>query len=555
MEIKLIKGKNNEDILSVQGLLLHSKYNPISQAEKKAKEMYRPNYVHILFGYGNQYLVNSLIEEFKNNEILIVIDPLISKGIVKPKVTYKNEFIFVHDDFKKIKTFLDTLDEIQHKGLYTTICSFNYDKLFPEEYKYFLESIRDIQQSKVVNDNTILLRAENWQYNFVQNLESMLDNGTIEKMKGIYTCPIVVASGGPSLTKQLPLIKKYRDSIILIAAGSTINSLLVNDISPDYVLSIDGDVANNQHFKDVDSEQIDLIYSYFNYPDILSHFKNKYYFSDSLESKNTVFLKGFTDEEIPTLIGGGSVAHYALSFAEFISKSSAPIAIIGQDLAYTDNITHAKGNKQQAIIEKGKKFIYIDGYYEGKVKSDISFNSMKVGFENLINNFLENTDRIYNCTEGGAKIVGLHQISFLSFLETYTTNPVKKYNLDDSKYKKSIDKKKIEAYLSKCEEALELTSRGLMKLERNKSLINFDTNVTKALDEIDQFLREKQDELPLQYIMQLVEVVLLKNEDLVECDTTSKIFRRKKEANEFVYTKIAEALELFKQKLLKIKNR
>lgn len=555
MEFKLVKGKNNEEILSVQGLLLHSKYNPVLQAEKKAKEVYKPNYVHVLFGYGNHYLIDALVKEFKNNEILIVIDPLISTEVIKPNITYKNEFIFVHNEFEKIKTFLDTLDEIQHKGLYTTICSFNYDKLFPKEYKYFLESVRDIQQSKVVNDNTVMLRAENWQYNFLQNLESMIDNNTIKKLSERYTCPIVIASGGPSLTKQLPLIKKYRNSIILVASGSTINSLLNDNISPDYVLSIDGDIANNQHFKDIYSDKINLVYSYFNYPEVRKHFKNQYYFSDSLESKNTIFLKKFIGEDIPTLVGGGSVAHYALSFAEYITEPTIPIAIVGQDLAYTDNVTHAKGNKQQTVIKEEKKYIYLDGYYGEKVKSDLPFNSMKVGFENLINNFLKNVDRIYNCTEGGVRINGLKQLPFKTFLETQATDSVKIYNLDDSKNERIIDNKKIDEYLNKCERALELISKGLMKLERNKALTYFDKNVIQSLDQIDDYLREQQDELPLQYIMQLVEIVLLKQEGIIENETTSKIFREKKDANEFVYKKINEVIELFKEKLIKIKNR
>lgn len=556
MNITTVSGKNGEEILNIEGMLLHSKYNPKVQAIKKAKESYKSNYVHILFGYGNGYLVDALIEEFQYGETLIIIDPLISMDYIKPIVKYENEHIFVHNDFHNIKEFINNLVEIEHEGFFQTICSFNYDKLFPKEYKYFLECVRDRQQANIVNDNTIILRAKDWQFNFLENLPNILKNESIGILENKYKGPIVVASGGPSLTKQLALIKEYRNTIILIAAGSTINSLLKNDIYPDFVLSIDGHIANKKQFSDIYSNKINLVYSYFNHPEIAKHFKNQYYFSDSFDNKNTSFLKGIINKEIPTLLGGGTVAHFSLTFSEFISSIDTPIAMVGQDLAYTNDLTHAEGNKQYGLVDEARDFIYLDGYYGEKVKSSVAFNSMKVQFEILIKHVIKNTDRVFNCTEGGVKIDGFKQIPFSKFLTTYATDTLNAVNLDDNtiKVKNNNFIGTVKEYEDLCDEALLLIADGLKKLQRNKSLRSFDLSVLKALDKIDSFLHENQDQLPIQYIMQYVNVMLAKQKQPLEKELGTEVFSKVKSKNETIYKEIEKTFQHYKKILKKIKN-
>lgn len=52
----------------------------------------------------------------------------------------------------------------------------------------------------------------------------------------------LICGNGPSLTPYLELIKKNRDKIILISAGSTTYTLLINDIYPDFVVTLESDL-------------------------------------------------------------------------------------------------------------------------------------------------------------------------------------------------------------------------------------------------------------------------------------------------------------------------
>lgn len=551
MKIEMVHSRDHHEVFKINGLYLHSKYKPLEQAEKFAQEKYKKNYIHMLFGYGNGYLVEALLNKFSNNEILIVIDPLIIHHTISPEISRNNVYYFHNEDFRQIESLINSIEH-NYNNQYNIICSFNYDKIFTEEYVEFLKSIRDIQQSKVVNDNTVLLRAENWQNNFIDNIESIIKDGSISYLNEVYSYPVIVASGGPSLTKQLPLLKKIRENVILIAAGSTINSLLVQHIEPDYILSIDGHENNWKQFEGLDLKDSTLIYSMPNHPKIRTKFKDAFCFSsEKNKGINKTFLEKGLGIDLSFLPGGGSVAHYALSFANYITIG--PIALIGQDLAYTNNQKHAAGNKQISDLDKlAADFIKIEGYYGEDVLSDISFNAMKIDFEKMMRN-PSLKEKVYNCTEGGCKIHGMQQLDFSSF----TSRFVKKTKISLYKADKKLEESKINSLIikeqiSNCEEILEKLKVGIKKMNRNKSLISFDSGTIKALNEIDKLLQQKLSMLPIQYIMEHLEIYLAKNSINSDEEYSSQKFRKILQQNLYTYESLERSISNCLEKLEKL---
>ncbi len=58
----------------------------------------------------------------------------------------------------------------------------------------------------------------------------------------------LVCGNGPSLDTVIPLIKQYREKFNLIAAGSAIHSLLMQDIYPDACVSLESDKSSHEYF-------------------------------------------------------------------------------------------------------------------------------------------------------------------------------------------------------------------------------------------------------------------------------------------------------------------
>lgn len=413
-QIEYIQARNGASIVKVNNYLLHSKYDPIKEAERICQKEYVENYVHIVFGYGMGYVVEELKKYIKNDEIVIAIDPL------REELNINDNQVLSTKDLNPFKELLK--ESLEHYSREVkVICSPNYEKISMESYKEILQVVKDIQMSNIVFDNTIQLWGEKWQENSIHNLTLLTKDQPLSVLFQITNKPIIVASGGPSLIKQLPLLREIRESVILIAAGSTINSLLRNDIIPDFVVSIDGGEANYSHFKDINSKETSLIYGVSSHYKIQQEWKNKRYIFAGIEDHDLqAKVKMKYGVDLPLIRGGGSVANYCYSIAT--KMTSGPIAFIGQDLAYTNLQSHALGNRATKVVTeeyliKRSAFKILD--YQGEeIYTDYAFNSMKESFENLVKNNPHQAG-VYNCTEGGISIQGYMNYTFKNFIDEF----------------------------------------------------------------------------------------------------------------------------------------
>lgn len=554
-KIETILTKSGLTSLKVNDFLLHSKYDPIKEAEQIVNNNYKPGYTHILIGNGLGYVSNLLASKLTNEEELIIIEPLeLNETIDTPK-----NCIFLKDiNLDSFEELLPTLFPFFKKV--HIFCSPNYDKLFPDYVKAIITTVKQRIQLNKVNEDTIRLFSEEWQKNYIFNLKHTLRDESIKALKGVYEKPVVIASGGPSLTKQLPAIKKVRDDILIIASGSTINSLLKNDIVPDFVVSIDGGEINYNHFKGEVFSSTKLIYSLFHHHKIRETFLNVAYYFLPLggESVNNHINK-ITGEEIPILVGGGSVATYALSVATYLSNG--PIALIGQDLAYTDNKTHAENNKHYSIVDeeyKMKRGMFLTkGYYDDQVLTDNVFYSMKETFEKMIH-LLSDTRKVFNCTEGGIFIKGYDQIPFQEFCSTYikkgNIREIEEFETNISK-NESIDllhvlEKEIEVYLK-----IKKTLReSLNVLHKNKSNNSFSMKTINKLDENDEKLKILVNSVAMSRILEPITIDTLKNFTPKVNETKNEKYKRVFDQNNMLLNRLLEACNKSEEYTMELVN-
>lgn len=544
-EITRLASKNGDDTLKINEYFIHSKYDPKGVAFKFISSHYKRNHLHILFGYGLGYEVDVLLQ--KGTKVLVV-DPLITKNKLMIKEEHTNNINFYYWGTECINSLAYNIATIKNvvELKINTLSLTKYEVLFPNEYRNLLQEIRDYQVKASINQVTVIHFAEQWQRNLIKNLNWIATDLGAGELIQKFNVPIILASGGPSLTKQLPLLKKYEDYVIIMAVGSTINSLLAADITPDFVISIDGGIPNYNHFKNIKSDKIRLIYSVFNHYGIRQSFSKKAYaFANFQQGTVSKYVRQNLDVALPLLFGGGTVAHSAYSIAHMID--SGPIAMIGQDLAYTNNQSHAENN---ALFEKvdlkisNREIVKTIGYYDEEIYTSESFYSMKTTFEEVVR-LHEPKQPIFNCTEGGVKIVGMDQMPFKQFLEANVNVDIKKdlSVLDElEKYSKDIDVIEVlEKELDKGSEFKTTLTGAIIALEQNLANDSFDENTLLKLEVFDDIIREQARNLLIQYLIQpiIIEVETLFLEK--ENETAEEAYLRVFNQTKTLYERLIEA--------------
>ncbi|MGG0662686.1 6-hydroxymethylpterin diphosphokinase MptE-like protein [Viridibacillus arvi] len=548
--IEVVSSKSSLPILKVNNFYLHSKYDPKKEAEQFANSQFTENHVHILFGYGYGYFANALKKKCKENEHLLIIDPIYkkSKDIVEQK-----DFEIIRDvNEKTIENALNNLLKDYNTNV-KIICSPNYDRILPKEYKIVLKTVKEILSVNRIFFNTVNYFAEIWQENYIRNIFHIFEDESLSVLEDCYNLPVVIAAGGPSLTKQIPLLKEMQNNVLIIAAGSTVNTLLHYNIEADFIVSVDGSIVNYKHFENNTFENSHLIYSTKNHYDIRKQFKKTAFsFIPAFEPGVYDHVKQITQKQLPTLLGGSSVANYALVIAQYIS--SGPIALIGQDLAYTDNQTHAKYNKHFANInddyKENRGTFYTDGYNGDEVLTDVAFLSMKKGFEQIAE-VSSKRERLYNCTEGGAKIKGYTQIPFRDFYGLIDLSGEKDIHpiflentLNESDWEKLCCR--IQAEIDIYLEIERLITNGLKYLD--DCLVNekFTRKILNELEKIDKKIKRLFKKVSMNSILEPIIIDTMNNYLPINGETEQQNFKRVHKQNSSLYNGFLNATKLSK---------
>lgn len=245
-------------------------------------------------------------------------------------------------------------------------------------------------------------------------------NELIKKRKKKGKFAVLVATG-PSLTKQLPLLKKYAKKATIISADSSYTILHANGIKPDYVLSLErvsytSEFFNND-FGEYDKDIIFLIYT-LTHPNTVKYLEqNKRNFIITQRGLPFSIYLDFKDFGI---IGGGmSVMNMAYQFAEMLGFKN--IVFIGQDLAYSnDGKSHPDNYIYKENVDLNAQNLPEATAYGGvgKVKTSNVWKLFREIFEGYI---FANKKRVksYNCTEGGARIEGSIEKPFKELCEEF----------------------------------------------------------------------------------------------------------------------------------------
>ncbi|EJY1788950.1 motility associated factor glycosyltransferase family protein, partial [Campylobacter coli] len=253
---------------------------------------------------------------------------------------------------------------------------------------------------------------------FVYNLPQMITHPSykelLSKRKGVSDTAIIVSTG-PSLTKQLPLLKKYASKATIFCADSSYPILAKHGIKPDYVCMLERTEITaeffNHDFGEFDKDIV-FVCAGVVHPKTIEYLKNKTFIITQkvLAFPYYINLKNFCYAAV-----GFSVAHTLSYLATYLSHKN--IIFIGQDLAYAENGNSHPDDYQNSANYESQMYEHILTIAyggNGKVESSEIWTMFRLIFENDINYFQKLFNiTTYNCTEGGARIEGTIEKPFL----------------------------------------------------------------------------------------------------------------------------------------------
>lgn len=406
MQFKLVTTKNGQHCveISAEGKLyyIHSRYNPEREADRWVSNLEVSNDVSkiIVVGMGGGHHIRSLIQKYPEAKIEIwdfntlFYSWIRSTGEIEDVLCNKNINYFSSEDLKAIQKEL--LEKIGQSPLIIYKPSLF---IIDNKLNYLREKLEDIEyiQSSYINQKHMLV------HNF-ENNQALRDPGINELLNTYNNKPFILVSAGPSLTKQLPLIRemKCKTDVMICSVGTALRALISNGINPDYVMVSDPSDQIIKQFEGVNTEELKLFYlSTANY-NAIKHFKGQRYI---------VYQEEYTDARNiansyngPTIQTGGSVA---TSLLEVIVKlGGKTIALVGQDLAYTNDKTHMELAPTVEQISNNFQYLEIDDYYlKERVKTSKNLSIYRKWFENYVK-YKSSNYKFWNCTEGGAHIKG-----------------------------------------------------------------------------------------------------------------------------------------------------
>lgn len=209
-------------------------------------------------------------------------------------------------------------------------------------YKQMDAEIED--KNSVLTRNTLAKFYPQWMFSFLQNIKL----GYLEEFGGTDHIPIVdepylILGAGPSLDKNMHLIKQFRGKIL--ACDVILDKLLKHDIVPDYVMTLDGLPIVAKYFSTERvinrPRSISFVCATTAHPEVVnSWLKGKnpgfiYFYHPFLEDPNKTFSISGTMQlwaHKPVLLSGGNVGctGWYLSFA----LKAAHSVMLGIDLAW-----------------------------------------------------------------------------------------------------------------------------------------------------------------------------------------------------------------------------
>lgn len=427
------------------------------------------------FGLGNGVFIKTILGNPLRKRVAIIEPNLEIIYIVLNLLDFSQEFL----DKRLVIHYYSDLDFSLSASLFVDFEAKIFSKLF---FLDMMSPYYNAFHTELISTSALLTDALNHAIvghgndtldsligieHHIANLPIMLKNPPLtDLLKKPNSDTAIIVSTGPSLAKQLPLLKEIAPYVTLISIDASLPILEKWGIKPDIVVSIERVEATSKFYKNTSEEfQKDIIYviASLAHREVITSIKNG---TTILAMRPFTYTKFFNLDAFGYIGVGMSAANMAHDMVALMKFKQC--ILIGQDLAFgEDGSSHSQGHIfGECEVNNQTQDLFVEKYGGGgTIKTTIVWKMFLGYYEKNIASTSHFMDTI-NATEGGARIQGSIEKPFKELCEEIKTThlspkqPINVLSLSEQEYRQNMEQVKeqidsILAYASKTQKKIE----------------------------------------------------------------------------------------------------
>lgn len=512
--------KNGEQIVKLRRednwVALNSSYNPSAEAKRfMAEYLTMPEGTMLaMFGLANGAFVREFIEQSSKNVTILIYEPSID---VFMQVMQNIDITDILED-KRVWLVVEGINTYRFNLLLQWCIScqnldLNQHVLLPVYQQYFEESchsvikmMKDKYAQLQIDMNTLKVFGSRICYTNLNNLRFLEGCRSGVDYKNLFPqdMPAIVVSAGPSLEKNMMLLKEAKGKALILAVDSALPVIMGKGIIPDMVISVD--MQKPLRLFQVDGlKDIPFLADAAMNTDVLEYLQPSnliFYSSDTMLWED---LFEAEQSELEHVYAGGSVALDAMVC--LLNWGFKTIIMIGQDLTFTGNKIHA-GEAERDWSKHDRKLFKIKDIHGEEVYTQADYYSFIKCIETFA--YTHPDTKFIDATEGGAYKENTEIMTFRDAIDQYC---VKEY--DVAKYTHAPRRLFVDDAYEKVSERLCKMKENLLALEKElrKGYENCTTacnmlkkgnydvkklkRINKELEELDEYYEKQVDSVYL----------------------------------------------------------
>lgn len=350
---ELLEAKSGDINLLFNNILLHDNIDPQEEAYNIFHNMSddSKSSVNILFGLGLGYVFTRFALNSQGK--IIVFEPNIDILRITLEVADLSDYlskdnILIVDSISDLEKYIEKfyfanakLNLISHKqdGYKSHFLS-SYANLNSQILSELLQKIEFIKGLYENNYNNLFLNCINWTIAGIENLPEVMEHHELENLRNKFTDkPAVIISAGPSLDKNINVLKDYQNKAVIFCVGTALKTAVKHSIKPDFLTIVEHNDCTSQ-VEGIDTSDMNMILMPFTH-EKFHKIKTKRKFNFYPKNDFTaLWLANLLDIPTEDYHNKGTVSLCALFSAKILGCN--PIIVMGQDLAYTDGRCYSK---------------------------------------------------------------------------------------------------------------------------------------------------------------------------------------------------------------------
>lgn len=406
---------------------LNSLYDPEKEAERWAKQ-YDFNNIGVsvvMFGIANGVFANIMLKNLDDDSFVFLVEPDVSLFIyclqnfdMSHIINDERVRLYI-DGINTNELYFDLIQFIHWSMIPTQIACFypGIDNIYYEKAKEFAMLMQKFYTAENSANYTASYLSEICTRNVINNLHFIKESNYMPELAGIIpeNVPAIIVAAGPSLDKNIDELKRAWGKAFIIATDTAVKFLIAHDVHYDAIITIDAR-KNLNHLSDEKC---------FNYPmftimdarnEILEMNKGKKVWVSGAGFMSVLYSK--YGLEFDEYISGGSVATAAFNAVK--SMGAKRIVLIGQDLAFSGDSTHAGGVANHTDDDLNG-IVYVEDINGNQIKSRGDWVVYIDWFNAAIEELSDSVD-VIDATEGGAKLKGSRIMKLSEVIDRYCTS-------------------------------------------------------------------------------------------------------------------------------------